>query len=81
MLDDTQQQRLLARLRQAGDEPVPFAELHAIGVDFPATIVSELELSGYLFERSRDGARLAGVRLLQPEPAYGSTGARARQRH
>ncbi len=41
MLADTQQQRLLERLRQAGDQPVAFAELHAGGIAFPATVVSE----------------------------------------
>jgi hypothetical protein len=34
-LADVQQQRLLDRLREAGDQPVVFAELHAAGVDFP----------------------------------------------
>jgi hypothetical protein len=80
MLADTQQERLLERLRQAGEEPVAFAELHASGVDFPATIVSELELSGYVFERLRDRAHMVGVRLLQPEPAQASTGPGRRPR-
>lgn len=47
---DAQQQRLLERLRQAGDHPVAFAELHAGGSAFPA--VSELELNGYVIERA-----------------------------
>ncbi len=34
-LADIQQQRLLERLRQAGERPVAFAELHAGGIDFP----------------------------------------------
>jgi hypothetical protein len=67
-LADAQQQRLLERLRQAGDQPVAFAELHAAGIDFPAAVVSELELNGYLIERVYDHARLIGVRLLHPEP-------------
>ena len=46
-LADAQQQRLLERLRQAGDQPVAFAELHADGIAFPAAVVSELELNGY----------------------------------
>ena len=37
----------MERLRQAGDQPVAFAELHAGGIDFPATVVSELQLNGY----------------------------------
>ncbi len=38
---DAQKQRLLERLRHAGDQPVAFAEPHASGIDFPAAIVSE----------------------------------------
>ena len=65
---DAQQQRLLDRLRHAGDEPVAFADLHADGIAFPAAVVTELELNGYLIERVHDHGRLVGVRLLQPEP-------------
>ena len=46
-LADAQQQRLLERLRDAAEEPTPFAELHAGGVSFPAAVISELELNGY----------------------------------
>ena len=67
-LADVQQQRLLERLREAGDQPVAFAELHAGGIAFPAAVVSELELNGYVIERVYDHGRLVGVRLLQPEP-------------
>ncbi len=67
-LADAQQQRLLERLREAGDETVAFAELHAAGIAFPAAVVSELELSGYAIERVHDHGRPIGVRLLQPEP-------------
>jgi hypothetical protein len=63
VLDD-QQQRLLERLRQADGAPVSFAELRARGVDFPAVVLNELELSGYAFERVHDSGRLAGVCLL-----------------
>ena len=48
ILLDAQQQRLLERLRQAREQPVAVAELHAAGVDFPAAVVSELELNGYV---------------------------------
>ncbi len=65
---DTQQQRLLERLRQAGHQPVAFAELHAGGIAFPAAVLSELELNGYAIERVYDHRRLIGVRLLEPEP-------------
>jgi len=67
-LADTQQQRLLERLRHAGHQPVAFAELHAGGIDFPAAVVSELELVRYAIERVYDHGRLIGVRLLEPEP-------------
>jgi len=67
-LADTQQQRLLERLRRAGDQPVAFAELRASGVDFPAAVVSELQLNGYAIDRVYERGRLAGVRLLKPEP-------------
>jgi hypothetical protein len=69
-LADTQQERMLERLRQAGDRPVAFAELHASGIDFPATVVSELQLNGYAINRAYDRGRLVGVRLLEPEPRY-----------
>lgn len=65
---DAQQQQLLMRLREAGDQPVTFAELHAVGIDFPAAVVAELELNGYAIERVYDHGRLIGVRLLHPEP-------------
>jgi hypothetical protein len=64
---DVQQQRLLERLRQAGEQPVTFAELRAGGIDFPAAVVSELELHGYVIERVYHHERLIGVRLVRPE--------------
>jgi hypothetical protein len=67
-LADAQQQRLLERLRQAGDQRVAVAELHAGGIDFPAAVISELELNGYVIERVHDHERFVGVRLLRPEP-------------
>jgi len=67
-LADAQQQRLLERLHDAGGQPVAFAELHAGGIDFPAAVVSELELNGYVVERVYDHGRLVGLRLLHPEP-------------
>ena len=60
---DAQQQRLLERLRKAGDQPVAFGELHAGGIDFQAAVVPELELNGYVIERVYDHGRLVGVRL------------------
>jgi hypothetical protein len=76
---DAQQQRLLEQLRQAGDQPVAFAELHAAGIAFPAAVISELELNGYVIERVYDHGRLAGVRLRHPEPR--DTLAAPRRRH
>jgi hypothetical protein len=68
---DTQQQRLLERLRQAGEQPVPFAELRAGGIDFPAAVVSELELSGYAIERVYDAGGLsASVCSSQNPPKH-----------
>jgi hypothetical protein len=67
-LADSQQQRLLELLREAGEEPVAFAQLHAGGISFPAAVVSELELNGYPIERVYDHGRLVGVRLLDSEP-------------
>ena len=67
-LADSQQRRLLQRLRQADQQPVAFADLHAGGIDFPATVVGELQLNGYDIERVYDSGRLVGVRLLPSEP-------------
>jgi hypothetical protein len=67
-LADSQQQRLLERLRSAGDQPIALAELRASGIDFPAAVLSELELNGYAIERVHDHGRLVGVRLLEPQP-------------
>ena len=44
MLADTQQQRSLERLRQAGKQPVAFADLHACGIDFPAAVVEDARI-------------------------------------
>jgi hypothetical protein len=71
-LADSQQQRMLERLRRAGDQPIALAELRANGIDFPAAVLSELELNGYAIERVHDHGRLIGVRLLEPQPPYAS---------
>jgi hypothetical protein len=63
-LADVQQQRLVGRLHQAGDQPVAFAELHASGIDFPPAVVCELELNGYVIERVYDHGGPVGVRPL-----------------
>lgn len=79
-LTDAQQQRLLELLRHAGDQPVAFAELRAGGIDFPAAVVSELELNGFVIERVYDHGRLVGVRLLNPEPRDTTAAHRRRRR-
>jgi hypothetical protein len=80
-LADSQQHRLLELLRQAGDRRLGFAELHAGGIAFPAAVVSELELNGYVIECVYDHGRLVGVRLLQPEPPDTRAGPRRRRPH
>ena len=49
-----QQQRLLERLRDAGDQPVASPSSTRSGIAFPAAVVSELELNGYEIERVYD---------------------------
>jgi hypothetical protein len=72
-LPDEQQALVLSALRNAAGTPVSFSELRAAGVEFPASIVSELELSGIAVERCRAaGGREPGVRLVtvaEPAPA------------
>lgn len=77
---DAQQQRPLELLREVGEEPIPFAELHAGGVSFPAAVISELELNGYPIERVHDHGRLVGVRLLASEPRDPPAAHRRRRR-
>ncbi len=78
---DAQQQKLLEQLRQAGDEALPFARLHAAGITFPAAVVSELELNGYVIKRVHEQGRPVGVRLLKPEPPVTSSAPRWRRPH
>jgi hypothetical protein len=59
---------VLNALVDAAGKPVSFSELREAGVEFPASIVSELELAGVAIERCR-GGRGASVRLL---PAAGT---------
>lgn len=67
MPQDAQQALVLDILRRRGGEPVPFAELQAAGIEFPASLVSELELAGFEIERcnsARVGERpVRAVRL------------------
>jgi hypothetical protein len=65
---DIQQQRMLEQLHRASDQTVAFAELRDSGIDFPAAVVSELQLNGYAIDRAYERGRLVGVRLVKPEP-------------
>jgi hypothetical protein len=64
---ERQQALLLAALRKASGAPVSYAQLRDAGIEFPASVVSELELAGVSIERCYervDGSRRAiGVRL------------------
>ena len=67
-LAETQQLRTLERLRSAGEQPVTLDQLRAGGIDFPAVVIGELELNGYVIERVHEHGRQIGVRLLETEP-------------
>jgi hypothetical protein len=64
---DRQQAVLLEMLRRAAGAPVSYAQLRDAGIEFPASVVSELELAGVNVERCdvrrRGARRLPGVRL------------------
>jgi hypothetical protein len=69
-LAETQQLRMLERLRSAGEQPVTLDQLRASRIDFPAVVI-ELELNGYVIERVYEHGRQIGVRLLEtdaPDP-------------
>ena len=66
-LVETQQLRMLERLRSAGEQPVTLGELRSGGIDFPAVVLSELELNGYVIDRVHEHGRLIGVRLLEAD--------------
>ncbi len=67
---DHQQSLLLSRLRRANGAPVSYGELRDAGIEFPASVVSELQLAGVPIEHCHadalGGRRGVGVRL---EPA------------
>jgi hypothetical protein len=64
-LAETQQRRMLERLRHAGNQPVTLDELRAGGIHFPAVVIGELKLNGYAIERVYEHGQLIGVRLLE----------------
>ena len=76
---ETQQLRMLENLRQAGTQPLTLDQLRAGGIDFPAVVIGELELHGYVIERVHEHGELLGVRLLETEASDPPT-TRRRQR-
>jgi hypothetical protein len=61
---DRQQALVLGALRRAGGAPVSYAELRQVGVELPASVVSELALEGVAIERCvSDPGGAVGVRL------------------
>jgi hypothetical protein len=64
---EIQQVRMLEQLRQAGTQPMTLDQLRAGGIDFPAVVIGELELNGYVIERVHEQGKLLGVRLLETE--------------
>ena len=68
---DEQQAQLLDVLRRFGGKPVSYQQLRDAGIEYPASVVSELELAGLPLERAYEGSlsarRLLGVRL---DPRY-----------
>src|ERR1700690_3865722 len=66
---DAQQALLLDVVRRARGERVSYEELRDAGVEYPAAVVSELELAGLPLERCSDGSsaacRLRETRLEQ----------------
>jgi hypothetical protein len=67
---DRQQAVVLDMLRRAGGAPVTFIRLQEAGVEFPASIVAELELGGVAVARCRihaEGARAVAAVRLDPE--------------
>jgi hypothetical protein len=65
---ERQQALLLRALDRAGGDAVGYDDLRAVGIEFPAAVVSELLLAGVPIERCRrtgpDGRTTLGVRLL-----------------
>lgn len=79
---ETQQLRMLEQLRRSGREPMTLDQLRAGGIDFPAVVIGELELNGFVIERVHEEGKLLGVRLLETgAPAPPTTRRRHRWRH
>jgi hypothetical protein len=68
---DRQQALLLEMLGRAAGAPVSYAQLREAGIEFPASVASELELAGVAIERPHANARgLVGVRLDPSSDPY-----------
>jgi hypothetical protein len=81
---ETQQLRMLEHLRRAGAQPMTLDQLRAGGIDFPAVVLGELELNGYVIERVHEQGKLLGVRLLEteaPDPPATRQRHRRRRQH
>ena len=76
---ETQQLRMLEQLRQAGTQPMTLDQLRAGGIDFPAVVIGELELNGFVIERVYENGNLLGVRLLEAEAPDPQTTRRRRR--
>ena len=75
---ETQQLRMLEQLRQAGTQPITLDQLRAAAIDFPAVVIGELELNGYVIERVHEHGKLLGFRLVETEASDPPT---TRRRH
>lgn len=63
---ERQQTLVLDALQAAGGRPVSYDALREAGVEFPASVISELELAGVDVERCQDGPHVVGARLRAP---------------
>jgi hypothetical protein len=75
---ETQQLRMLEQLRQADRQPMTLDQLRAGGIDFPAVVIGELELNGYVIERVHEQGNPLGFRLVETEASDPPT---TRRRH
>jgi hypothetical protein len=58
---EAQQLRMLEHLWQAGTQPMTLDQLRAGGIDFPAVVIGERELNGYVIERVHEQGKPFGV--------------------
>lgn len=65
---DEQQALLLAALRCAGGAPVSYRQLRDLGIEYPASVVSEQELAGLPLERRFNSAPASGSPGVRLDP-------------